>query len=264
MGKTVIQKPAAFDLGRLRKDLEQVGWVLAQPKLKGLHLRWNGERLLLAGGDECTGLPHITQALAKHFSSFDLEGEAYWHGVEDEVVSGMARRSAGNLHPEHMMVGLVIFDLVDETRSQVNRLDRLADICLEIAIPPIYRIGTDKAFSEADVYRYLSNSLARGFEGLILRHPEGRWKTGYSAALQKIKPGGEDIYKIVQVHLSKHNDLLESLEVAGAEGNCFMVKASPELDQPGLVGKFARVRYTEFANGKPLASAAVEIVEEAA
>jgi hypothetical protein len=94
MGKLVIQKPAAFEVTRLRKDLNDCGWVFGQPKLMGLHLRWTGKRLLLAEGGEVTGLPHITRALAERLPGVDLEGEAYIHGVADEITAGMARRSA--------------------------------------------------------------------------------------------------------------------------------------------------------------------------
>ncbi len=264
MGKLVIQKPAAFDVNRLRKDLEQCGWVYAQPKLMGLHLRWTGDRLLLAGGDECTGLPHIAAALADRLPGIDVEGEAYIHGEADEVVAGMARRSAHSLHPDHEQVGFWLFDCVSD-QDQKTRLAVLDALSQRFG-PPVFCVPLRRLRSEEMVYEALSAWLAEGYEGIILRHPLGRWKRGYSAAVQKIKPGGEDLYRVVGTRRAKYGDnALTGLEVEGA-GDCrFVVAANPELDRPGLAGKLARVRYTEIgAGGQPLASAAVEILEAVA
>jgi len=262
MGKLVIQKPAAFDINRLRKDLADCGWVFAQPKLMGLHLRWDGERLLLAEGGEATGLPHITQTLHERLPGVDLEGEAYIHGLADEITAGMARRSADNLHPMHQQVGFWLFDLVS-AGDQSARIKELIEIEPD---PPLYRVHTWRLRSEEMVYDALARWLAEGFEGIVLRHPLGLWKTGYSAALQKIKPGGEDIYRIVNAcRATLANNLLIGLLVEGAGGHRFRVHASPELDRPDLAGKLARVRYTEIGKGgMPLSSAAIEILEAAA
>jgi hypothetical protein len=262
MGNLVIQKPAAFDVRRLRKDLNDCGWVFGQPKLMGLHLRWTGERLLLAEGGEATGLPLIKQALQERLPGVDLEGEAYIHGTADEVVSGMARRSANSLHPMHNQVGFWLFDVVS-TADQSARVKDLIQIEPE---PPLYRVHTWRLRSEDMVYDSLARWLAEGYEGIVLRHPLGRWKTGYSAALQKIKPGGEDTYRIVNAcRATLANNLLTGLLVEGAGGHRFRVHASPELDRPDLAGKLARVRYTEIGKGgNPLSSAAIEILEAAA
>ena len=85
MGKLVIQKPAAFEVTRLRKDLADCGWVFGQPKLMGLHLRWDGKRLLLANGGEVTGLPHITRALAERLPGVDLEGGVVRFDIGEEL-----------------------------------------------------------------------------------------------------------------------------------------------------------------------------------
>jgi hypothetical protein len=160
----------------------------------------------------------------------------------------------------HKRVEFWLFDVVS-TADQSARVKDLIDIEPD---PPLFRVPTWRLRSEDMVYDSLARWLAEGYEGIVLRHPLGRWKTGYSAALQKIKPGGEDVYRIVSPCRAKlANNLLLGLLVEGAGGHRFRVHAAPELDRPDLAGKLARVRYTEIGKGgNPLSSAAVEIMAD--
>jgi hypothetical protein len=262
MGNLVIQKPAAFDVRRLRKDLNDCGWVFGQPKLMGLHLRWTAS---------ACSWPRAARQPGSRISNKPCRSACpgwTWRArpISTAQPTRWSRAWPGALPitctPSHNQVGFWLFDVVS-TADQSARIKDLIQIEPE---PPLYRVHTWRLRSEDMVYDSLARWLAEGYEGIVLRHPLGRWKTGYSAALQKIKPGGEDTYRIVNAcRATLANNLLTGLLVEGAGGHRFRVHASPELDRPDLAGKLARVRYTEIGKGgNPLSSAAIEILEAAA
>lgn len=271
------QKPQPFRRDWLVKLLRARGFVYVQPKLDGVHLLWERGRLWLPSGEEATGLPRQRQEMAALLGKVPAEAEAYIHGAAPQTVAGIARRTANNLARRNLRVSLHVFDLCTGD-TQERRLDRL--FRRNSKVPPntqelVRPMPTFDCHSETGVAYQLGPALARDFEGIVIRDPEGKWKPGYSAALRKIKPGGRDEYEITGCN-DHHEDpgSLHSITVQGQAGQMTLrhlpfnrgqcIELWQKRDQ--LIGRKAVVRYTPppkpgfvSVNEPPMVSALVSI-----
>ena len=68
--------------------------VLAQAKLDGVRLVWDGARAWSRTGKPIEGVPGIVAELEQHFKGFALDGELYDHDMHFQEIVGAVRRTA--------------------------------------------------------------------------------------------------------------------------------------------------------------------------
>ncbi|MFZ5586160.1 MAG: hypothetical protein ACOZHQ_09545 [Thermodesulfobacteriota bacterium] len=231
------------------------GVALAQPKLNGLHVKWDGRRLVTSEGNPAGGLPHVAAALAERLPGMPLEGEAYCHGMPLDVIRAVVCRES-SLHPAHLQVNLHVFDLVARD-DQAARLARLARLVPSAA--PLFAVPVHPVHSPAEVDQLLGLYRADGYEGLVIRARHGQWQPGKHADCLKLKPGSTDSYLIVRVIGVEGQ--VRALELQDSDGRRFRVGswAVPAAERArlwgvrgDLPGRACTVRYYDLtARGVP-------------
>jgi len=89
-------------------------------------------------------------------------------------------------------------------------------------------VPTELCYSTEEVHQKYSDICAKGYEGIIVRHPNAPYKDGRPWTMLKFKPKKEDIYDFVKVE-EAFSDAGEPLKRVGAivcqdgEGRTFSV-----------------------------------------
>ena len=223
MARVGVQEPEPFNRGDLLSNIGQDGYTLAQPKLNGLHLRWDGACLFFSGGNRVKGTPHIVRHLQENHAGVAMEGEAYCHGWTLAEIAGVVTRHETNLHPDRTKVAFYPFDLISQ-EPQAARLEAISRLTRSVYIRPLH---ASKCTSFPEVVSLLRDLKGHGYEGLILRRPNGLWKAGRSRDLMKWKPGGADVYTLIRCipDYRKYGARLGALLLEDRDGNQFERRA---------------------------------------
>lgn len=238
---------------------------LVQPKLDGVRCRavWNidlGYQLLSSECHEICLVPHINIALNKLNTRVELDGELYIHGWSFEDIISVTSRTV-NIHPESLCVHYYIFDTVDETKGQLQRLITLRELQLR---NPLIPVALSIANTFDDVIRAYDTFVASGYEGIVVRHLLGLYTRKRSTRVMKFKPKKQDAYLITgfkeEVSIDgKAKGRLGALECISDEGTeSFNVGTGFNDDQrrelwkerESLVGKIAIVNYQHITSGR--------------
>lgn len=99
------------------------------------------------------------------------------------------------------------FDLWDSKESYANRNRLLARHCEDEHIVPV---ASKLVLDEKELLEFEAETLEQGYEGLILRSPDGLYKFGRSTmkegGMLKLKRFTDDEAKVVGVYEEMHND----------------------------------------------------------
>lgn len=248
-----------------------------QRKLKGRRaiVRWVEEIpiLLSSYGHPIQFMEHIQGALLE-LPMVPWDGELYVHGWTQEQINGVTKRTAER-HPDSLLVEYHIFDVVADP-LQEQRIKAL-DMLLPSPEHPIYKVETEWTTQEGWVEK-CSQYLREGYEGIMLRHPSGKYisqSPAYrSPHLLKYKPTETDKYRIVGYKEGEGwaEGMLGAFLVTSGEEE-FFVGTGPALTKPArarlwrerssLVGKNLLVKHepTQTVGGVPICTVAVEVVD---
>lgn len=137
-----------------------------------------------------TGVPHIAREVERLYGKIDitLDGELYNHDLKKdfEKIVSMVRQEEPQ--PGHEIVQYHIYDVV--TSSPFGA--RWEDFFQRLPIPkepPKYAfiVPTYTVQSEDDVPKLFEASIAKGFEGAMLRNKDSKYVNKRSYDLQKVK-----------------------------------------------------------------------------
>lgn len=189
---------------------------IVQPKLDGNRCRVviaDGKASLLSSTEELiTGVPHISDVfdhVAKEYPDLELEldGELYWHGVDQGVINGIVSRMyIDNLHEDYEQVKFHVFDVVSD-KMQVQRLGDVFTWCKNLGGSGVIRYVNFEAVNSYDeVIELFNKYVDDGYEGIIVRDPLSLYKRTRSTQMMKFKEKKKDWYKIVDVEEATTND----------------------------------------------------------
>jgi len=261
-----------YSRSKLEKALALRGYVFGQPKLNGERAIWTGQVLLSSEGNEFISVPHITAYLQNKFPGKPLDGELYKHGWPRQQIHSVVSRTR-NLHPEHREIRFHVFDIVSPDTQDV-RLAKLFDKATDIR-EPLILTKTYKFRCHDDAEELVTRFYSDGYEGLIVRKPNGIYKPLSRAHMMKWKPKRGDTYEVVDYieGIGKYAGTLGALIVRGSEGRTFHVGSFAVDDRErdrlwrsalagGLIGKRVRIRYFELTeDGIPPSSVFEAIVD---
>jgi len=200
MSRSGIMLAVPFEEQRLQKWNDT---VIVQPKLDGERCRGivGLEPILVSSEGEIKNFacPHLVQALREIFFSLgrdlELDGELYIHGESHPEIHSIVSRTT-NLHPLYYTIEYHVFDLIDETKSQLHRLKELKNISL-IFPSCIKLVPSIPAENLGDVREIFSRYISDGYEGIIIRHCDMPYVRKRSTFMMKFKPKKEDEYEII-------------------------------------------------------------------
>ena len=272
-----IMKAVPFEEKRLYK------WsppFIVQPKYDGIRCRAisiRDEFILLSSEENIIySVPHINEEL-KNLPSLEFDGELYCHGMSFEEITSITSRTI-NLHPNHLNMEFHVFDIVDCSKTQLDRLNTLLSLkslfkkCSHIHISPFY-ISTDLEW----VMRTYDSYISEGYEGIIVRNIDAPYERKRSIWVMKFKPKKEDEYEIlgyeeeVSIEGTPKN-ALGSLTLKSGDGRVFKVGTGFSRDtrkelwetKENLAGKTARIQYQHLTSGKkvPRFPVFVEVIND--
>jgi ATP-dependent DNA ligase len=258
--------------------------ALAQPKLDGhrciaqhehdditiFYSLWSRTRKPIKG------VPHISQALKNVFRDLNddnqlpyLDGELYHHDYRQnfEDLTSFIRQDEPKAG--HEVVQYHVYDIPDETLNNYERYTLLESLRPLFKDTPIQIVETVVVSNEEELYAYLDDCLARGYEGAMVRNMDGMYKFKRSYDLQKLKKFDDDEFRIVDVKVGTKGSMAgKAVFVCTkyrdkqplAEGETFDVKLRGNMDEltryandPTLVvGKILTVKFQGYTKyGKP-------------
>jgi ATP-dependent DNA ligase len=272
----------AYPLEERRLTNPKFGWtypIIAQPKLDGERCRAilepGREPILLSS--ECNqiiSVPHILDALRNVSEKVELDGELYAHGLSfSEIHSIVSRQSTETLHDDAWKITYNVFDIVDESAIQAERIVALMNLELE---PPIIEMPFYMCNSYEEIMENYFDFLREGYEGIILRHAFKPYVRKRSTFMLKFKPKKTDDYRIVEVieAVSKNNHpkgmvgafRCESLDSgdtfkAGAGTLSHEERVAWWKQRDDLIGRYLRIQYQHLTSaGSPRFGLALEVL----
>lgn len=175
-----------------------------QPKLDGLRcivfLREHEIQFQSRRGVLFKPLRHIEDSLRPIFHKHPdtvLDGELYTDSLSFEQLTGLIRKTKTDAHPDDVQkIGYHVYDMICR---DVPFRDRWKQLCLLLRRPsPHVQIVLTEEIGSHDQFREKFQCyVQQGFEGIILRHPEGVYECNYrSRSLLKYKEFQEQEFVI--------------------------------------------------------------------
>ena len=177
-----------------------VPYVITQPKLDGERCRaiclMNSVTLYSSECNEILSMPHISAELSSLNLMGEFDGELYHHGLDFSSIHSRVGRTK-SLHEKADQIEFHIFDIADESLRQTHRTSLLENMRKLDSCQYIKKVPTSIATSLEEITTQLSSFVEDGYEGIIVRHPEGLYRRKRSTDIMKFKPGKSDIYTII-------------------------------------------------------------------
>lgn len=158
-------------------------------------------------GKAINSIPHILKACEHIPDGTVLDGELYHHGTPLQTIRSWIARKQGDSEN----LNYICYDHIG-SGGYHQRLEELRSFRLDlpIALAPTDLLGASEA-SPAAISVRMREAVRDGYEGLILRHPDGKYESGKrSKHLIKVKTGmlkdvpiEEEEFLVVDVDSSK-------------------------------------------------------------
>ena len=219
-------------------------------------------------------LPHINVAIERAslrigFDFERLDGELYHHDYRNnfEDLTSFIRQEEPK--EGHEVVQYHVYDIPDENLTNKERYEILESLRPVFENTPIKIVETVIVNNEDELYAYLDDCLARGYEGCMARNMDGKYEYKRSYNLQKLKKFDDDEFRIVDLKVGNKGSMAGKAvficekyrdEQPLPVGETFDVKLRGNMDEltkyaddPSLViGKILTVKFQGYTKyGKP-------------
>ena len=253
--------------------------VYAQPKFRGQRGWFDVNRrcpeLISSFGIPFQFQEHLISALMELPQVF-YDGELYNHSMGQEQITSICNRTVQR-HPKSDQIEYHIFDLKIANTPQSYRLQALMGLASMIPSDSPIKICPTELILLTDWQQYATKWLDQGYEGLILRHPDGRYVSMSRKWMLKFKPTEKDEYLIIDIIEAKavmgvHTGLVGSFLVRSADSSVsFYVGAGKlahsrrkeiMLNKQKYLGKLLIVKHEPITTntGIPICAVAVNLI----
>ena len=189
----------ALNFTKRKHNIKYPAYV--QPKLNGVRclavkVDDNTIEYISRKGKVWDTLGHLTSHIIDRMKVGDiLDGEIYIHGETFQQIIRLVKK----LRPESKTLCYHVYDKADPTLPFDERWNWLTTNFAEISgNGPIRLVNTIPISEEAEVYKYHTEFVRNGYEGVIVRNSDGKYKfTHRSKDLQKYKEFKDEEFVIV-------------------------------------------------------------------
>lgn len=247
--------------------------ALAQPKLDGHRCtsQNDGETVTMWSRTRkpIKSIPHIIDALEACYLTDRFDGELYNHDYCNNFEDLTSLIRPDEPKEGHEAIQYHVYDLVLENLTNYDRYLLLENLRIDFEGTPIHIVETVIVNNEDELYVYLDDCLACGYEGCMVRNMDGHYKFKRSYDLQKLKKFDDDEFRIIGVKVGtkgsmagkavfvcekfNHNQPLGIGETFDCKLKGDMDKLKDYADDPSLViGKILTVKFQGYTKyGKP-------------
>lgn len=222
----------------------------------------DGDSVILMSrlGKRFTALKHIEDALVPILKdNFILDGEIYSDKINfQQIISAVKRDKPSELTN---LIQYHVYDIYFEDRADMIFKDRLSFLNSIPYNESIKQVAAFEVWSEEDVWRYHEKFTKEGFEGVMLRDPNGEYQPDKrSKYLLKCKTFMTEEFKIVGVEQNKGKQSDQCCFVCEtADGARFNVKPIGSDDirreyfrnYKKYVGQLLTVKFFEWSKSNP-------------
>jgi DNA ligase-1 len=239
--------------------------VIVDPKLDGMRMTAGNVDWISRKGKEIPAARWIYENLSEFFEqnpTIRLDGEIYNHEYRNDFQSLMkiCRRTKltdADIETAKSVLQFHIYDMVDESSPKMTNLERKRwlDNSSLVNIPKIVIVDWDIANTKEELKSIFDKHLSDGYEGSIIRNPDGIYVNKRSKDLIKHKEFFDEEFQILEILPGKGNrsDIAGSIVVkindnmscgCGIKGSW---KYAEDLlnNKDSYIGKYATVRYFE-------------------
>lgn len=159
--------------------------------------------LTTRGGKNIPTLPHIEEALKDLPEGIVLDGELYIHGMSlQNIISAVKKVNEDTINVKYRLYDLAIPNVI-----QAFRHDQLQELLKEFDANIISGVPTHTVKTEKEMMELFYNFLQEGFEGAMIRVPDGIYEFGFrSSSLIKYKEFLDAEFKIIDVEEATGRD----------------------------------------------------------
>lgn len=240
------------------KHSHKIKWpCYIQYKYDGIRCIYNQHKILSRNNkDYSRALAHLLEPLSHN--NVILDGELYSHKIPfQEITSAVKRDEPSEISP---YIQYYIYDIVDEKLPFKTRLKALSDLQYVYQdFPSIVIVPTVKCDNPDDLDYYYEQAIENGYEGLMLRNADGKYKiNGRSEDLQKYKKFIDEEFKIVDIVEGKGK--FEGLGLYVCEHNNRTFRVTPKTTESekrkilenaeNFIGKMLTVRFFEWTSSE--------------
>lgn len=236
--------------------------ALAQPKFDGIRciaVIANGKATLWTRTRKpITGVPHIIIHLERAFAGRNaiLDGELYNHAFKNEFEKIVSFVRQVKAKPGHEVVQYHIYDTFQPGKSNQERNE-----WLRANIPAnhgtLKRVETISVSNREEIDEYMALCIENGYEGCMIRNPQGTYQNKRSYNLLKVKEFDDAEFVIVGTEEGRGKMAGKAIfNCKTDKGDVFAVKMKGSLDSlsqylnnPAVVGKKLTVRFQGWTNG---------------
>lgn len=181
-------------------------YVQVQPKLDGVRAVWLDGHLWSRHGKRIDSLPELTEHLRRCAPDTAMDGELYAHGIGFQRCVSIVKR--GSPHPDASAIRFHAFDFINTPgiASRTPFKDRAIgflswyDECVTNGIPTnLVEIVPTHWCEPKDIGQWLDRYSTQGYEGVIVRNPNGVYETKRSSNMLKVKRFDDGEFVVVGV-----------------------------------------------------------------
>lgn len=262
MKREGVMSASIFNLEQVEKSIEKHGYVYVQPKLEGDRMRAvvykNKCDCFSSGGVIMQSVPHIVDELKKCKESICLDGEIWNTSMRHSEIRSITSRTK-NIHKNYKEIKYYVFDIINYSRDQRRRLIELSGFFERNTFEHIKLVPNYVADSAGSIEKYYNNFLKLGYEGIIVRLPDGKYVPKKVRTVFKLKRTVSDFFKIIKVNEQYDKNKVAkgtwgSFTMLNDEGKTFRVGTGLNDSQKQIVwdnkklymGRLCKVRFAGY------------------
>ncbi|HPM21359.1 MAG TPA: hypothetical protein PLY35_08940 [Thermotogota bacterium] len=238
------------------------------PKLDGLRCLYKhaDKKLYTRNGHEIIGFNEILIECIDYCNRFNLDyvdGELYSDDIPFQTIQGIVTRTK-NISVDISLINLRVFAVISK---DIKNTEEMINMLHNITSTPYYHIIEVPYKIITNFYTEISKScleyMKRGYEGVMLRHPNMNYDWKRSNALLKYKMFLESDFTITQFNLgtpgTKYENCLGTISIKGTYDNKLIeaevgsgFSDSERLslwdDRDKLIGKLIEVKFQNITD----------------
>jgi DNA ligase-1 len=249
----------AHDFNKRGKDISFP--CLVQPKLDGTRcVAIPGKGLFSRNKKQYPNLGHILDEISRLPEGVVLDGELYSDELTFQEIVGIVKRETLKKGDDEkqLKIKFHVYDIVNDSMGYNLRYNNLQLLFRKYSFKYLELVRTDMCESRERMIELHARYVAEGYEGIMLRNKEGKYKQSRSSDLQKFKEFFDQEYEIVNFTCGE--GLEEGCVIwicKNEEGGVFNVRPRGSREErqvfydegSSYVGKMLTVRYQEKTDG---------------